>query len=224
MAFTDIQNDWTELLKPEFEKPYFKQLAQTVNTAYKTQTAYPPAKLVFNAFKLCSLAQVKVVIIGQDPYHQVGQANGLCFSVNDGIRIPPSLMNIFKELKTDIPNFELPQSGNLEKWAAQGVLLLNAILTVEAGKPGSHKDYNWQTFTDTVIKLLSDQKENLVFLLWGNFAMAKRELIDGNKHFILTAAHPSPLARGAYFGSKHFSKTNNYLISKGIAPVNWLLT
>jgi uracil-DNA glycosylase len=179
---------------------------------------------LFNALQLCPLSSLKVVIIGQDPYHGAGQANGLSFSVNDGIKVPPSLQNIFKELKTDIPGFEIPTSGNLEAWAKQGILMLNAVLTVQAGLPGSHKKYGWQNFTDAIIKLISDKKQHVVFLLWGNYAITKSELIDSNKHLVLTAAHPSPLARGAFFGSKHFSKTNNYLTANGLTPVNWKLT
>lgn len=219
-----LSAEWNELLKDEFEKPYYTRLTELVNNAYKTTRVFPPAQLVFNALKLCAFHDIKVVIIGQDPYHGAGQAHGLCFSVNDGIRQPPSLQNIFKELQTDIPGFVPPVSGNLEAWARQGVLMLNAVLTVQEGTPGSHKSFGWETFTDAIIKLVSDKKENVVFLLWGAYAISKSPLIDANKHLLLTAAHPSPLARGAFFGCKHFSKTNNYLISKGLTPINWNLT
>lgn len=224
MPIKNLNPEWNELLKDEFEKPYYSKLSKSVNEAFKTSTVYPPAKLVFNALQLCPFDKIKVVIIGQDPYHGYGQANGLSFSVNDGIRKPPSLQNIFKELQTDIPGFEIPESGNLESWAKQGVLMLNAVLTVKEGEPGSHKAFGWELFTDAIIKLVSDKKKHVVFLLWGNYAITKSELIDKNKHLILTAAHPSPLARGAFFGSKHFSKTNNYLEEKGLKPINWNLT
>jgi uracil-DNA glycosylase len=219
-----LSAEWNAMLKPEFEKPYYAKLTDSVNQAYKTSTVYPPAKLVFNALMLCPFDAIKVVIIGQDPYHGYGQANGLSFSVNDGIRKPPSLQNIFKELATDIPGFVIPESGNLEAWARQGVLMLNAVLTVQEALPGSHKSFGWENFTDAVIKLISDKKKNVVFLLWGNYAISKSELIDKNQHLVLTAAHPSPLARGAFFGSKHFSKTNKYLVEKGLSPINWSLT
>lgn len=224
MNIKSISPEWNNLLQAEFDKPYFNELTKLVNAAYDQQTVYPPKHLLFNALQLCPLSSLKVVIIGQDPYHGHGQANGLSFSVNDGIKIPPSLQNIFKELKTDIPGFELPTSGNLEAWAKQGILMLNAVLTVQAGLPGSHKKYGWQNFTDAIIKLISDKKQHVVFLLWGNYAITKAELIDSNKHLVLTAAHPSPLARGAFFGSKHFSKTNNYLTANGLTPINWKLT
>ncbi|MEO6304106.1 MAG: uracil-DNA glycosylase [Bacteroidia bacterium] len=224
MSIKSLSPEWNTLLQTEFDKPYYKELTQKVNNAYKSHTIYPPANLVFHALQLCNFDDIKVVIIGQDPYHGPSQAHGLSFSVNDGVRIPPSLQNIFKELKTDIPGFELPTSGNLEAWAKQGVLLLNAVLTVEAGLAGSHKNFGWQHFTDALIKLVSDKKQNVVFLLWGAYAIAKAELIDKNKHLILTAAHPSPLARGAFFGSKHFSKTNDYLTKHHLKPINWKLT
>jgi uracil-DNA glycosylase len=223
MSIKSLSPQWNELLKNEFGKPYFKQLTDQVNQAYKTKTVYPPAKLVFNAFNLCPFENIKVVLIGQDPYHGPGQAHGLCFSVNDGVRQPPSLQNIFKELETDIPGFQAPYSGNLESWARQGVLMLNAILTVEGGQPGSHKSFGWENFTDAVIKLISDEKEHVVFLLWGNYALGKAPLIDSTKHLVLKAAHPSPLARGAFFGSKHFSQANKYLESHGIKAIDWRL-
>ncbi len=224
MSIKSLTKDWNDLLQHEFEKDYFIKLSESVNQAYKTSVVYPPAKLVFNALLLCPFDAIKVVIIGQDPYHGAGQANGLSFSVNDGIRKPPSLQNIFKELQTDIPGFTIPESGNLEAWARQGVLMLNAVLTVQESLPGSHKAFGWENFTDALIKLISDKKENVVFLLWGNYAISKSPLIDAHKHLVLTAAHPSPLARGAFFGSKHFSKTNKYLSEKGLSVINWNLT
>ncbi len=224
MNIKNLSPEWNALLETETNKSYFKELTKLVNDSYLSKTVYPPAKLIFNALILCPFDNIKVVIIGQDPYHGYGQAHGLCFSVNDGIRQPPSLQNIFKELKEDVAGFEPPISGNLEAWAKQGVLLLNALLTVEEGMPGSHKSFGWEKFTDSLIQLISDKKENVVFLLWGNYAIGKSPLINQNKHLLLTAAHPSPLARGAFFGSKHFSKTNNYLISKGLKPINWKLS
>ena len=224
MQIKSLSTEWNNLLINEFNKPYYSELVKLVNTAYKTQTVFPPSKLVFNALQLCSFDTIKVVIIGQDPYHNIGQANGLSFSVNDGIKVPPSLKNIFKELKTDIVDFEIPTSGNLESWAKQGVLMLNSVLTVQEGLPGSHKNFGWQQFTDAIIQLVSNKKDNVAFLLWGIYAISKAELIDKNKHLVLTAAHPSPLARGAFFGNKHFSKTNNYLNEHGITTINWKLT
>jgi uracil-DNA glycosylase len=224
MSIKSLNDEWNQLLRLEFDKPYYSALSESVNNAYKTSTVFPPAKLVFNALNLCSFNAVKVVIIGQDPYHGAGQANGLSFSVNDGIRKPPSLENIFKELQTDIEGFTIPASGSLESWAKQGVLMLNAVLTVQEGQPGSHKTFGWENFTDAIIKLISDKKEHVVFLLWGNYAISKTHLIDSNKHLVLTAAHPSPLARGAFFGSKHFSKANKYLIENGLNPINWNLS
>jgi uracil-DNA glycosylase len=223
MPLKYLNDDWNNLLKDEFEKPYFLKLAESVNQAYKTSVVFPPARLVFNALSLCPFEAVKVVLIGQDPYHGAGQANGLSFSVNDGIRKPPSLQNIFKELQSDIPGFQIPESGNLEAWARQGVLLLNAVLTVQEALPGSHKSFGWENFTDAVIRCISQEKQHVVFLLWGNYAISKSPLIDAQKHLVLTAAHPSPLARGAFFGSKHFSKTNAYLSDKGVSPINWTL-
>ncbi len=224
MSIRSLNQEWNDLLKVEFDKPYYQQLSASVNEAYKTSVVYPPAKLVFNALLLCPFDQIKVVIIGQDPYHGAGQANGLSFSVNDGMRKPPSLQNIFKELATDIPGFQIPESGNLEAWARQGVLMLNAVLTVREASPGSHKAFGWEFFTDAIIRLISEKKEHVVFLLWGAFAISKAPLIDQTKHLVLTAAHPSPLARGAFFGTKHFSKTNNYLIEKGLSPITWNLS
>lgn len=222
MIAPKIEEGWLNVLKPEFEKPYFSDLKSFLVKEREQFTVYPPGNRIFAAFDYTPFNEVEVVILGQDPYHGPGQANGLCFSVSDGVRQPPSLVNIFKELKTDV-GCEIPLSGNLEKWAKQGVFLLNATLTVRANTAGSHQNKGWEQFTDSVIKTLSDKKENLVFLLWGNYAKAKAELIDANKHLVLTAAHPSPLARGAFFGCKHFSKTNEYLGAKGKKPINWCL-
>lgn len=215
-----INNSWDIILKKEFESPYMEKLKDFLKNQRTTHTVYPKQTEVFNAFKLTPFENVKVVILGQDPYHGPNQAHGLSFSVNYGIKIPPSLANIYKELKTDM-DFTIPSHGNLTGWANQGVLLLNATLTVRAGEPGSHQKQGWEQFTDAVIKLISDKKEHCVFLLWGNFAKSKINLIDLDKHLVLTAAHPSPLAGGAFFGSKHFSKTNDYLKSKNISPINW---
>ena len=216
-----IAPSWGQKLKEEFEKDYFLNLVQFVKQEYETQTIYPPGKLIFSAFDHCSFEDLKVVIIGQDPYHGPNQANGLCFSVADGIRQPPSLQNIFKEIKEDL-NIQIPASGNLERWASQGVLLLNATLTVRANTPGSHQDKGWEQFTDAVIKLISDQKENVVFLLWGAYAQKKGAIIDNKKHHVLSSAHPSPFAayRG-FFGNKHFSKTNAYLRQLGVDEIDW---
>jgi len=223
MSIKTLAPDWNDLLKEEFEKPYFKILSASVNSAYKNGPVYPPSKLVFNALNLCPFKSLKVVIIGQDPYHGAGQAHGLCFSVNDGIRQPPSLQNIFKEIESHIPGFKAPLSGNLEAWAKQGVLLLNAVLTVSQSAPGSHKSFGWENFTDAIIRLISERKEHVVFLLWGSYAISKAPLIDNAKHLVLTAAHPSPLARGAFFGSRHFSKTNAYLKDHQLEPIDWSL-
>lgn len=217
-----IHNSWDEKLKIEFEKPYMSELQAFLSKERTSETIYPKEAEVFNALKLTPFENVKVVILGQDPYHGPNQAHGLSFSVNYGVKTPPSLANIYKELKTDI-DFTIPSHGNLTSWATQGVLLLNATLTVRAGQPGSHQKKGWETFTDAVIKLISDKKEHCVFLLWGNFAKSKSNLIDLEKHLVLTAAHPSPLAGGAFYGSKHFSKTNEYLISKQIEPIRWTL-
>ncbi len=216
-----IEESWKNKLSAEFEKPYFKALALFVKDEYSKQTVYPPGKEIFNAFAHCPFGQVKVVIIGQDPYHGPGQANGLCFSVKDGIRMPPSLVNIFKEIVNDLGK-EIPPSGNLERWAGQGVLLLNAILTVRANSPGSHQNKGWETFTDEVIKVVSGEKENIVFILWGAYAHRKGAVIDKSKHMVLESAHPSPFsADKGFFGSKPFSKTNAYLKSKGLKEVDW---
>ena len=217
-----IEESWKERLSTEFEKPYFVSLAAFVKEEYATKQIFPPAKQIFNAFNYCSFNDCKVVILGQDPYHGPGQANGLCFSVNDGIRIPPSLVNIFKEIKDDLGK-PLPSSGNLERWAAQGVLLLNATLTVQSAAPGSHQNKGWETFTDAVIKCLSDEKENLVFMLWGSYAQKKGAVINASKHDVLKAKHPSPMAAngGGWFGNKHFSKANTYLKEHGLNTIEW---
>lgn len=215
-----IDESWKEQLAGEFNKEYFIKLTDFVRNEYKTKTIFPPAKLIFNAFDHTPFDKVKVVILGQDPYHNVGQAHGLSFSVNDGVRIPPSLVNIFKEINDDL-GVPVPKSGNLTRWANQGVFLLNATLTVEAHKAGSHQNKGWETFTDAAIHTLSENRENIVFLLWGAYAQKKEALIDSGKHLILKAPHPSPLARGGFFGNRHFSLTNNYLISKGIEPIDW---
>lgn len=216
-----IEESWKVILKDEFEKPYFKILTDFVRKEYQTQTVYPPAKLIFNAFDLCPFDKVKVVIIGQDPYHGPGQAHGLCFSVNDGIDVPPSLVNIYKEIKEDL-GIEPPASGNLERWAKQGVLLLNATLTVRARTAGSHQNKGWEEFTDRAIKELSEKRKDVVFMLWGSYAQKKGAIIDTKKHCVLTSVHPSPLsAYRGFLGCKHFSKANEYLKSKGLAEICW---
>ena len=219
-----IEASWKEVLKSEFSKDYFQQIPQHIKTE-KSQgkVIYPPGSLIFNAFNTTPFDKVKVVIIGQDPYHGQGQAHGLCFSVQNGVPPPPSLLNIFKELQEDI-GIDIPHHGNITHWAQQGVFLLNVSLTVRAGEPMSHSKIGWAAFTDMVIKKISEQKKNVVFLLWGKFAQEKRILIDETKHCILRSVHPSPLsAYGGFFGCKHFSKTNEYLVSKGIDPVDWSL-
>lgn len=217
-----IHPSWQEVLNQEFEKPYFQKLISFVRNEYATKTCFPKGNEIFAAFDHCPFDKVKVVIIGQDPYHGYGQANGLCFSVNDGIAFPPSLLNVFKEIQTDL-NIPFPKSGNLERWADQGVLLLNATLTVREGEAGSHQNKDWETFTDAVIQKISDDKENVVFLLWGGFAKKKGAKIDRKKHYVLETGHPSPLSanRGLWFGNKHFSKTNTYLQSLGKEPIKW---
>lgn len=216
-----ITDSWRSLLQPLFTNPSFKKLTTFVATEYKTQMCFPEEAAIFAAFNFCSFADLKVVIIGQDPYHGKSQANGLCFSVKDGIKHPPSLKNIFKEIATDLHQ-EYPESGNLEKWAKQGVLLLNATLSVRANEAGSHQKKGWETFTDEVIAFISKEKENVVFLLWGKFAAEKSKLIDTHKHLILTASHPSPLgAWRGWFDSKHFSKTNVFLKEVGEKPIKW---
>jgi uracil-DNA glycosylase len=218
-----IVTSWLEVLKTEFEQPYFTAIKAFLLEEKKNgKTIYPPGHLIFNAFNLTPFNEVKVVIIGQDPYHGAGQAHGLSFSVPQGIAKPPSLVNIFKEIQTDL-GIAPPPHGNLEKWAKQGVLLLNAMLTVRANEAASHSKIGWETFTNAVIKKLSDEREGIVFLLWGKFAQNKEVLIDTKKHSVLKAAHPSPLAGGAYFGCKHFSKTNLILQSRGLEPIDWNL-
>ena len=219
-----IENSWKRILTDEFNKPYFSQIVHHIKTEKsQVKKIYPPGSLIFNAFNTTPFDKVKVVILGQDPYHGAGQAHGLCFSVQNGVAPPPSLMNIFKELQEDV-GIDIPHHGNLTHWAQQGVFLLNASLTVRAGEPMSHSKIGWAEFTDTVIKKISEQKKNVVFLLWGKFAQEKRVLIDDTKHCILRSVHPSPLsAYGGFFGCKHFSKTNEYLVSKGIDPIDWSL-
>ncbi|MBW1298748.1 uracil-DNA glycosylase [Aquimarina litoralis] len=218
----NIEDSWKAQLTTEFDKPYFKTLVDFVKTEYKTQTCFPKGSEIFAAFDHCSYDDVKVVIIGQDPYHGVGQAHGLCFSVNEGIAMPPSLINIFKEIETDL-NVAFPPNGNLERWAKQGVLLLNATLTVRAHQAGSHQGKGWEKFTDAVIQLISNNKKDVVFLLWGGFAKKKGAKIDTQKHLVLNSGHPSPLSanRGFWFGNKHFSKTNEYLQESNRSPIKW---
>ena len=219
--YVKLDASWKEVLMNEFEKDYFKKLTEFVQNEYNTKTIYPPQSEIFSAFDFTPFENVKVVILGQDPYHGEGQANGLSFSVADGIKLPPSLRNIYKELKDDV-GIEISTSGNLESWAKQGVLLLNATLTVEATKAGSHQKKGWETFTDAVIQKLSDQKENLVFILWGAYAQKKGAKIDRNKHFVIESAHPSPLgAYRGFWGSKPFSTTNQFLKSKNITEIDW---
>lgn len=216
-----IENSWKVALKDEFEKPYFASLCDFVRQEYKTSTIYPPASLIFNAFNLCPMDKIKVVIIGQDPYHEPGQAHGLCFSVNDGVKFPPSLQNIYKEIASEY-NQPMPQSGNLTRWAEQGVLLLNATLTVRAHLAASHQGKGWETFTDNVIKEVNDRCQNVVFLLWGSYAQKKEAYIDKSKHCVLKAAHPSPLsAYRGFFGCNHFILANNYLRKCGKEEIVW---
>lgn len=221
MAKVQIEASWLEKLQQEFDEPYFEQLIQFVKTEYAQGTCYPPGKLIFNAFNLCPLSKVKVVLIGQDPYHEPQQAHGLCFSVNDGVPFPPSLRNIFQEIQADLGK-PVPQSGNLTRWAEQGVLLLNATLTVRAHMAASHQKRGWERFTDAVIRLVSAEKEHVVFILWGSYAQSKAALIDASKHCILRSAHPSPLsAYRGFFGNHHFSLCNQYLQQHQIEPINW---
>ena len=218
---TNIDNSWKEYLKIEFKKDYFIKLKQFVENEYRIKTIFPPAKLIFNAFNLCTANNIKVVIIGQDPYHGKNQANGLAFSVSEGVKIPPSLRNIYKELNSDIAK-EIPISGNLEHWAKQGVLMINATLTERESEAASHQKQGWETFTNAVIKQISDNNENIVFLLWGKYAQKIGILIDETKHYILKSAHPSPFsAHRGFLGNKHFSKTNEYLKSIGKNVINW---
>ncbi|MCF8357323.1 MAG: uracil-DNA glycosylase [Prolixibacteraceae bacterium] len=216
-----IEPSWKEILNEEFKKPYFSTLTSFVREEYKKNRIFPEGKNIFNAFNLCPFNKVKVVIIGQDPYHGPGQAHGLCFSVRDGIDFPPSLRNIFKEINNDIGT-PVPKSGDLTRWAVQGVLLLNATLTVRAHNAGSHQGKGWETFTDAAIRELSEKRENIVFLLWGAYAQRKGAIIDKTKHYVLESVHPSPLsASRGFFGNHHFSKANQFLQSNGIEPVNW---
>ena len=216
-------SSWQNHLASEFEKPYFILLMQQVNEEYKKHACFPAKEVIFNAFEKCSFDDLKVVIIGQDPYHGEREANGLCFSVNGDIKIPPSLRNIFAEINTEFDSIFTPTSGDLERWARQGVLMLNATLTVRKDTPNSHKHLKWQIFTDAVIQKISDEKENVVFLLWGSFAHKKGATIDRNKHLVLESGHPSPLSanRGFWFGNNHFKKTNAYLKSIGKPEIKW---
>lgn len=217
----NLESSWRELLESELDKPYFKILVDFVKSEYVDHTVYPPEDKIFSAFDFCPFEDIKVVIIGQDPYHGPDQANGLCFSVSEGIKSPPSLMNIFKELKTDL-GIEVPVSGNLQRWATQGVLLLNATLTVRAKTPGSHQKKGWEKFTDTVIRGISDNKEKVVFILWGAYAQKKGGIIDSDKHFVITSPHPSPFsAYNGFFGSKPFSKANLNLTQNGFREIEW---
>ncbi|MBR1717537.1 MAG: uracil-DNA glycosylase [Paludibacteraceae bacterium] len=216
-----IEDSWRRELQPEFDKPYFELLTTFVRHAYQTRRCFPPAGLIFNAFDSCPFDRVKVVIIGQDPYHDVGQAHGLCFSVNDGVAIPPSLQNIYKEIHRDLGT-PIPASGNLQRWAEQGVLLLNATLTVEAHKPGSHQGKGWEELTDAAIEALNRKREHIVFMLWGSYAQRKGKFIDRGRHLVLQTSHPSPLSvyRG-FDGCGHFSAANKYLVKNGIQPIEW---
>lgn len=217
-----INDSWAERLGNEFAQPYFSQLTDFVRHEYATTTCFPPGRLIFNAFNLCPFDSVKVVIIGQDPYHEAGQAMGLSFSVPDGVAMPPSLQNIFKEIEGDL-GIGVPQSGNLTRWAEQGVLLLNATLTVRAHQAGSHQRHGWERFTDAAISRLSEGRDHLVFILWGGYARSKASLIDRSRHLVLESVHPSPLSanRGGWFGNHHFSRCNEYLAGHGMGPINW---
>ena len=217
-----IDKSWKSHLKFEFDKPYFKALESFISTEYKNNICFPKTTHIFNAFNLCSFDKIRVVIIGQDPYHGTGQANGLCFSVNNDMPHPPSLINIFKEIEQDL-NKPYPESGNLDRWASQGVLMLNATLSVRAHEAGSHQKKGWEQFTDAVIQIINENKKDVVFLLWGGFAKKKSKLIDEKKHHILESGHPSPLSanRGYWFGNKHFSKTNSLLEQAGLNAVAW---
>lgn len=216
-----IAADWQEILQPEFDKPYFEQLTQFVRAEYGTTTVYPAGRNIFRAFDKCPFSELKVVIIGQDPYHGVGQANGLCFSVNDGVPFPPSLQNIFKEIQSDLGT-AVPQSGNLDRWAEQGVLLLNSVLTVRAHEAASHAGRGWEQFTDAVVRTINERNQGVVYMLWGSYAQRKGLVVDSSKNFVLKSVHPSPLSvyRG-FFGCKHFSQANAYLQSVGKTPIIW---
>lgn len=216
-----IEPTWASRLQSEFDAPYFQQLTQFVKQEYASGPCYPPGPEIFNAFNLCPFPEVKVVIIGQDPYHEPGQAEGLCFSVKDGVQKPPSLVNIFKEIEDDLGR-PAPTTGSLRRWAEQGVFLLNATLTVRAHQAGSHQGHGWETFTDAVIRRLSEEREHLVFILWGSFAQRKGQVIDRSRHLVLASAHPSPLsAYRGFFGNHHFSRANDYLIEHGLQPISW---
>ncbi|MCH5177295.1 MAG: uracil-DNA glycosylase [Prevotellaceae bacterium] len=216
-----IEESWRQRLQDEFDAPYFERLIRFVKSEYAQQRVYPPGRLIFNAFNLCPFDRVKVVIIGQDPYHEEGQAQGLCFSVPTGVQIPPSLVNIYKEIQTDT-GATIPASGDLTRWAEQGVLLLNATLTVRAHQAGSHQRQGWEQFTDAVIRKLQNERTGLVFILWGSYAIGKRALIDEQRHLVLTSPHPSPLsAHRGFFGNHHFSQTNRYLLQQGLEPIRW---
>lgn len=216
-----IEESWKRHLIPEFEKPYFERLTQSVRSEYSSGVCYPPGRLIFNAFNLCPFDKVKVVILGQDPYHEPGQAHGLSFSVQDGVPFPPSLQNIFKEIEADLGT-PVPSTGNLQRWAEQGVLLLNATLTVAAHQAGSHQGHGWEQFTDAVIRTLAEQREHLVFILWGSYAIKKGAYINRMRHLVLTSPHPSPLsAHRGFFGNHHFSQANAYLIQHGLTPITW---
>ena len=217
-----MESNWKEVLRDDLSQPYYEELTNFVSQAYKNHTCYPPEDKIFAALNRTAFENIKVVLIGQDPYHGAGQGNGLCFSVSDGVKHPPSLINIFKEITTDLDQ-PYPDSGNLERWADQGVLLLNAVLTVEESKAGSHQKKGWEKFTDAIIKKISQERKDVVFLLWGGFAKGKAKLIDKKSHLILESGHPSPLSanRGYWFGNSHFSKTNEYLKEKGMEPIKW---
>tara|TARA_B100001173_G_scaffold171924_1_gene148579 strand:- start:114 stop:776 length:663 start_codon:yes stop_codon:yes gene_type:complete len=216
-----IEKSWKKILNNEFKKEYFNSLVSFLKDEYKNKIIFPPGRKIFSSFDFCPFNNIKVVIIGQDPYHGINQANGLCFAVNKDIKIPPSLFNIFKEINNDI-RIDIPKHGNLERWAIQGVLLLNSVLTVRKNLPRSHSNKGWENFTDRVISLISKKKKNIVFLLWGNYAKSKLKIIDQNKHLILTSSHPSPFsASNGFFNSFHFSKTNNYLKKNNIREIKW---
>ena len=216
-----IEDSWKARLQDEFDKPYFAALTQFVRNEYAAGTVYPPGREMFAAFDACPFDDVRVVILGQDPYHEPGQAHGLCFSVNDGVQFPPSLVNIFKEIESDLGR-PMPSSGNLMRWAKQGVLLLNATLTVRAHQAGSHQNKGWEAFTDAVIHRLATERNHIVFILWGSYAQRKGSFIDRNRHFVLQSPHPSPLsAYRCFFGNKHFSRANAYLIANGYKPIDW---
>ena len=216
-----IEESWRERLQGEFDKPYFEQLTAFVRQEYMQRVVYPPAKLIFNAFNLCPFHRVKVVLIGQDPYHGPGQAQGLCFSVNEGVKFPPSLVNIFKELESDL-GVPTPRSGSLVHWAQQGVFLLNATMTVREHEAGSHQNRGWEEFTDAVIRCLATEREHLVFILWGSYAQRKGAFIDRSRHLVITSPHPSPLsAYHGFFGTNPFSRTNDYLVANGQEPIQW---